>query len=261
MGRNLEDFEQIFGEAKPTYEGTINGSPKLNPFIFRVFASDPLHLILHVSDFRSHTWESILSIHQLDDLRDNIGISGSWSDFVNYVTASLKSKDVKLVMEWQSNMNDAVSAKLVARKSKGMPLLSVLLFKLSDYAASEAMANMSLELLRAYNVLQDSVIEQDRCCRLTQMISTEKDKSQTVKRKLDATINKEKQRFQNSSDIASTASPLNYETSSITAALNTTEKQPATEIQSSKVANRVVPAFRRAKVRGAVLHDDAEEDG
>ncbi|KAK9670593.1 hypothetical protein RND81_13G211600 [Saponaria officinalis] len=260
MEYNLEDFEPIFGEAKPTYEGApsiINGAPKLNPFLFRVFASDPFHLTVHVSDFRSYTWESIRSIHQLDDLRDNIGIGGSWSDFMNYVAASLKSKDVKLVMQWQSNLSGAVSAKLVARKSKGLPLLSVSLSKLVDSAASEAMANMSLELFKAYNVLQESsVTEQDGGSRLTPTVFTEKDKSLTVKRKLDT----EMQRFRNTSDIGSTASPLNSDTSSVTAALNNTEKQPATEVQSSKVAHRVVPAFRRAKVRGAVLHDAVEED-
>lgn len=34
--------------------------------------------------------------------RDNIGVGGSWSEFVDYVIASLKSEDVKLVLERQS---------------------------------------------------------------------------------------------------------------------------------------------------------------
>ncbi|KAH9622813.1 hypothetical protein KSS87_011219 [Heliosperma pusillum] len=227
MGSDLLDLETIFGEAKAEWEGgssSTNGVPELNPFLYRVYASDPSHLTLHVSDFRSYTWESRRSIHQLEDMRDSIGISGSWSDFVNYVVASLKSKDVKLVMKWQPNLNDAVSAKLVARKSKGMPLLSISLSKLDPSAATEATANMSLELFKAYNVLKDPFgTEQDRRCQLSQMISADKDKSLTVKRKLDAATNMEKQRFQKISDIGSTASPLNSETSSVTAALHTTE--------------------------------------
>jgi hypothetical protein len=35
--------------------------------------------------------------------RDNIGIGGSWSEFVDYVIASIKSEDLKLVMEGHSN--------------------------------------------------------------------------------------------------------------------------------------------------------------
>lgn len=31
--------------------------------------------------------------------RDNIGIGGSWSEFVDYLTTSLKSGDVKLIMD------------------------------------------------------------------------------------------------------------------------------------------------------------------
>ncbi|XP_074268520.1 uncharacterized protein LOC141591920 [Silene latifolia] len=258
MGCDLQELETIFGEAKAEWEGgssSNNGGPKLNPFLYRVYASDPSHLTLHVSDFRQNTWESRRSILQLEDMRDSIGISGSWSDFVNYVVTSLKSKDVKLVIKWQPKLNDAVSAKLVARKSKGMPLLTISLSKLDHSAASEAMANMSLELFKAYNILKDPFgTEQDRCCRLTHTISAEKeDKSLTVKRKLDTATNTEKQAFQKTSDIGSTASPLNSETSSVTAAQNTTQ------VQSSKVPHRVVPAFRRAKVRGAVLHDSDEE--
>ena len=35
--------------------------------------------------------------------RDNIGIGGSWSEFVDYVIASIKSEDLKLVMEGHSS--------------------------------------------------------------------------------------------------------------------------------------------------------------
>lgn len=31
--------------------------------------------------------------------RDNIGIGGSWTEFLDYVIASIKSEDTKLVME------------------------------------------------------------------------------------------------------------------------------------------------------------------
>ncbi|XP_048499102.1 uncharacterized protein LOC104894556 isoform X4 [Beta vulgaris subsp. vulgaris] len=198
MGLDLEEFQPIFGEAKAELEAssaTSNGDviSTLNPFLFRVFAADLSHLAFHVTDFRSNTWEALRSVHQLDDMRDSIGIGGSWSDFINYVIASLKSKDVKLVMDWQPKSSvGATSAKLVARKAKGMPLMSIPLTKLGPSAACEAVANLSLELFRAYNILQVSFgkvcfnvyPEQERCCQLTQVISAEKISSQLLKSNL-----------------------------------------------------------------------------
>ncbi|XP_048499093.1 uncharacterized protein LOC104894556 isoform X1 [Beta vulgaris subsp. vulgaris] len=274
MGLDLEEFQPIFGEAKAELEAssaTSNGDviSTLNPFLFRVFAADLSHLAFHVTDFRSNTWEALRSVHQLDDMRDSIGIGGSWSDFINYVIASLKSKDVKLVMDWQPKSSvGATSAKLVARKAKGMPLMSIPLTKLGPSAACEAVANLSLELFRAYNILQVSFgkvcfnvyPEQERCCQLTQVISAEKEKNQAVKRKLDV-VQLENQRLQRTSETGNITSPLNSDTSSVTAALNSSDKQPAAEVQSAKVAHRVVPAYRRAKVRGAVLCDPEEGEG
>lgn len=263
MGFDLQDFEPIFGEAKPEFEASATtneeGVQALKPYLFRVFVGDPTHLTFHVTDFRSYTWEARRSVHQLDDLRDSLGIGGSWSDFINYVTASLKSKDVKLVMDWQPKLNGVTSAKLIARKAKGMPLMSISLTKLGPSSASEAVANLSLELYRSYNILQDAFVkEQERCCQLTQVISAEKEKSQAVKRKLDI-MQLEQQRLQKT-ETGNIVSPLYSDTSSITAALNSSDKQPAAEVQSAKVAHRVVPAYRRAKVRGVVLCD-AEEEG
>lgn len=264
MATNFEDFEAIFGEAKPEWE-TTPSNPEclpLNPFLFRVFAADPSHLRFHATDFGSYTWEATRSLHQLEDMRDSIGIGGSWLDFMNYVISSLRSKDVKLVLEWQSNSNGAKFAKLVARKSKGLPLISISLSKLSNPAASEAMASLSLELFKAYTVLHDSFIsEQERCCQLSQVTSAEKEKSQAIKRKLDAAMHSESQRLQKTSDVGNIASPFDSDTSSVTAALNSSERQPAAEGQSTKVTSRVVPAHRRAKVRGAVLHDIEDGEG
>lgn len=53
---------------------------------------------------------------------------------------------------WILNMPSfpaAALAKLVAQKSKGMPLISISLVKLVDSAASEAIGNLSLQLLTA----------------------------------------------------------------------------------------------------------------
>ncbi|KAL0332639.1 UNVERIFIED_CONTAM: hypothetical protein Scaly_2165400 [Sesamum calycinum] len=91
-------------------------------------------------------------------VRDDIGIGGSWSEFVDYVTTSLKSGDVKLVMEDLYESGGASHAKLIAQKAKGMPL-SISLGKLVNSAASEAMANLSLELYKEFKDVQCSLIE------------------------------------------------------------------------------------------------------
>ena len=36
--------------------------------------------------------------------RDMIGIGGSWSEFIDYVIVSIKSDDVKLILEGQSKL-------------------------------------------------------------------------------------------------------------------------------------------------------------
>lgn len=50
-------------------------------------------------------------------------------------------------------------AKLVAQKSKGMPLISIPLTKLVGSAATEAMANLSLELFKAFNNVRYFLVE------------------------------------------------------------------------------------------------------
>uniref|UniRef100_A0A7C8ZRR1 Uncharacterized protein n=1 Tax=Opuntia streptacantha TaxID=393608 RepID=A0A7C8ZRR1_OPUST len=233
MVTNFEDFEPIFGEAKPEWE-TASSNPEcvpLNPFLFRVFAVDPSHLRFHATDFGSYTWEATRSLHQLEDMRDSIGIGGSWLDFMNYVTSCLRSKDVKLILEWQSKSNGAKFAKLVARKSKGLPLISISLCKLSNPAASEAMACLSLELFKAYTALHDSFMkEQERCCQLAPVISAEKEKNKAIKRRLDAAMHSESQRSQKTSDMGTIASPFNDDTSSVTAALNSSGLKFAIEL-------------------------------
>ncbi|KAL2906902.1 Ribosomal large subunit pseudouridine synthase C [Bienertia sinuspersici] len=262
MGFDLEEFIPIFGEAKPELEASTpsndDDTPTLNPYLLGCLQLTSLTLL----------FMSLIFVPTLGRLiRDSIGIGGSMSDFINYIMASLKSKDVKLVMGWKSNCG-AISAKLIARKTKGMPLMSISLIKLGPTAASEAMANLSLELYKTYNMLQASFVkvglnvypEQERCCQLTQVISAEKEKSQAVKRKLDA-MQSEQQGLPKTRETGNIVSPLNSDTSSVTAALNSSDKQPAAEVQSTKVANRVVPAYRRAKVRGVKLSDHEEEEG
>lgn len=53
---------------------------------------------------------------------------------------------------------DAVRAKLIAQKAKGMPRITISLSKLVDAAATEAVANLSLELYKSFKNVQNLLI-------------------------------------------------------------------------------------------------------
>nr|KJB71047.1 hypothetical protein B456_011G119000 [Gossypium raimondii] len=171
----LEEFEPIFGEPKVEWTGSCSGLGQSSAFVFYVHSPDSSHLRICVSDFRHTTWESVRSVWQLEDMRDSVGIGGSWSDFIHYLVASIKSEDVKLLLEALPDSNDTKSAKLVAQKSKGMPRISFSLTKLTGAAASDAVANLSQELFKAFKGLQYLFMEeQERRLQLTKVISVEK---------------------------------------------------------------------------------------
>ncbi|XVF58809.1 hypothetical protein PTKIN_Ptkin07bG0096000 [Pterospermum kingtungense] len=99
MPAMLEEFEPIFGEPRVEWAGSCSGSGQSSGFLSHVHSPDSSHLRICVSDFRDSTWESVHSVSQLEDMRDSVGIGGSWSDFIHYVIASIKSEDVKLLLE------------------------------------------------------------------------------------------------------------------------------------------------------------------
>ncbi|GMY12506.1 U2 small nuclear ribonucleoprotein auxiliary factor-like protein [Fagus crenata] len=252
----FEDFEPIFGEPKVEWASAqAQDSDPLPPFLFRVHASDPSHLTIHVTDFHSNTWEAVKSVVQLEDMRDNIGIGGSWSEFVDYVIASIKSEDLKLVMEGHSNSGGAAYAKLVGQKLKGMPLIFISLTKLVDSAASEAMANLSLELFKAFKNMRFLLREeQEQTIQLTKVISAEKEKNETIQSQLDYYSKRQKFQKMNATDKADVSAPP-----MINGLQNSPDKLKDQDAGSTKVTNRVVPAFRRAKVRGAFLQDTEDD--
>ncbi|CAN1224361.1 hypothetical protein LINGRAPRIM_LOCUS870 [Linum grandiflorum] len=113
MGFDFEEFESIFGEPKAGWAKTseLGGSAPLRRFLMHVFAPDYYHLKIQVTDYNSITFEAVKSLSQLEDMRDSIGIGGSWSEFVDYLISSLKAEDVKLVLEkvLDSDANDVMA--------------------------------------------------------------------------------------------------------------------------------------------------------
>ncbi|KAK4416663.1 hypothetical protein Salat_2491800 [Sesamum alatum] len=226
------------------------------PFLFHVHAdgNDRSGLRVIATDFQSNTFQAIKSRLQLEDLRDDIGIGGSWSEFVNYVTTSLRSGDVKLVMEGFLESGGASYAKLIAQKAKGMPRISISLGKLVDGAASAAMANLSLELYKEFKEVQHSLVEeQESKYQLTKVVAAEQEKNVTLQKQLDMLLNSRKQKLQKLSDRD------NSDSTSVMVSQDSPDKHAAYNPSSTKGASRVVPAHRRSKVRGAVL-DDTEDD-
>ncbi|KAL6958051.1 hypothetical protein U1Q18_040401 [Sarracenia purpurea var. burkii] len=249
----IEDFEPIFGEAKA--EWSAPNSPPLRSFLFHVHACGSSSLRFHVTDFHSNTFEAVRSIEQLDDMRDMIGIGGSWSEFLDYLIASIKSGDARLILEGQSRPEGAAYAKLVAQKSKGMPLISISVARLADAAAKEAMANISLELYKAFKSMHNLLTnEQERCCQLTKVISAKQEKNETIQRQLDAVLYPKRQKLQKMNDKA------NLDSLMVNGSPDSPDKLAAQNAGSTKVTKRVVPAYRRAKARGVILQD-TEDDG
>ncbi|KAA0040751.1 hypothetical protein IC582_024724 [Cucumis melo] len=236
----LQDFAPIFGE--PTRVEWVNrGSLSLHQFLFHVYTPSPSQLRFLVTDFHSNTWESTKSAFQLEDMRDDIGIGGAFSEFVDYIVASMKFGDVRLCMEGQSGKDGAACVKLIAQKSKGMPVFSISLTKLIDSAASEAMATMSLGLFNSLKEKECSLVkEQEHSLQLATMISTEKEKNENIQTQLGQYRKKQKLQNMNAS--------------------NSPDKSAVHNIGSTKTTNRVVPAHRRAKTRGALLQDSEDDN-
>eukprot|EP00257_Ricinus_communis_P025222 XP_025012636.1 uncharacterized protein LOC8281213 isoform X2 [Ricinus communis] len=183
----FEEFKAIYGEPKAEWvtNSSVLGSVPLRRFLMHVFAPDYYHLKFLATDFHSNTFHALKSVVQLEDMRDSIGIGGSWSDFVDYIIASVKSEDVKLVLEKRSDSDGPTCAKLVAQKAKGMPVISISLTKLEDSAANNALENLSFSLFKALKSAQNLVVQETgRSSQLTNLILVEKDGSERIQGEL-----------------------------------------------------------------------------
>ncbi|KAK9135032.1 hypothetical protein Syun_014362 [Stephania yunnanensis] len=273
MVNGFGGLEPIFGEAANAQSGS-------HPFLFHVHALDASRIRIHVTDFHSHTWEALLSVQQLEELRDNIGIGGSWSEFLDYFISSLKSDTVKLVVVKkrpgemvdnhsvsEAGSSDETIARLTAHKSKGMPLLSISLERLMNSSANDAMSNLSLELFKAFKSRCNGTIKEDGSLdKLSKKFSTEQSYSSNETQEKDV-------RIQNGPDV----SPLSkkqtipkfdlsdkvlhagkkLDSVSVSAMDYSLDNQSIPDSSPSKVSKRrTAPAYRRAKVRGAILDDN-----
>ncbi|KAK4393756.1 hypothetical protein Sango_1846400 [Sesamum angolense] len=179
--------------------------------------------------------------------RDDIGIGGSWSEFVDYVTTSLKSGDVKLVMEDLYESGGASHAKLIAQKAKECHD-SLFHLDATDFI-SKVMTSIRLN---STVESENTPAEQESKYQLTKVVAAEQEKNVTLQKQLDMLLYSRKHKLQKISDRD------NSDSTSVMVSQDSPDKH-AYNPSSTKGANRVVPAYRRSKVRGAVL-DDTEDD-
>ncbi|XP_071704250.1 uncharacterized protein [Rutidosis leptorrhynchoides] len=254
MEMELKDFEPLFGEPKTIeWSAASSASTPIRTFLFQVHASqDSCHLRFHVTDFFSNSFEALQSIQQLDDMRDDIGIGGSWSEFLEYLVNSIKLGDVKLVLEG-SNSDGPESARLIVQKSKGMPRISISLRKLVGTVANEAMARLSLDMYKAFKSNHQLLVEeQESRNRLAKMLSAEQEKSEHALKQLDG-LYSNRHKFQKTHD------KFTSDTSSGPTLNDVSDKQPDQNPSPMKQTKRVLPAHRRSKVRGVLLQDTEDD--
>ncbi|KAJ1412967.1 hypothetical protein SESBI_20120 [Sesbania bispinosa] len=114
-----------------------------------------------------------------------------------------------------------------------MPLITIPLTRLVDSRASEAMSNLSLSLFKAFKSVKCSLVEeQENSIRLTNMTAAEKERNETIQQP------EQRQKFQKISNSEKAGVSTN-------GLQNSPDKQAARDTGSTKVKNRVVPAYRR----------------
>ncbi|KAJ4775776.1 U2 small nuclear ribonucleoprotein auxiliary factor-like protein [Rhynchospora pubera] len=267
--KGFANFDPIFGEAKSELHEEPASSSSFRPILFQAYAIDSSRLRILASDFFSLSWDRLLTVSDLEDLRDDIGIGGSWSDFVDYLKSALSTGEVKIVLRDSD-------AKLVAFKSKGLPRITFPLEKLEDPAVSDANATFSVSLFQAYKTKQkDCLKEQERSSQLMGLLSSEREKNEILQKQIDSLsfLSKRKVSKPKMHDTSASTSiqlptdTVNNSDQAIPSQAQivepiTGEKQvEATKnSQPPKVTKRLAPVSRRARVRGVSLKSTAEDD-
>ncbi|KAF3340852.1 hypothetical protein FCM35_KLT09696 [Carex littledalei] len=266
--KGFTDFDPIFAEAKSELHHEPASSSS-RPILFHAYAIDSSRLRIVATDFLCLSWDRVLSVSDLEDLRDDIGIGGTWSDFVDYLKSSLSTGEVKIVSS-ESN------AKLVAFKSKGLPRISLSLEKLEGPPVNDAKANFSKCLFQTYKSKQtDYLKEQEHSLQLMGLLSSEREKNEILQKQLDSLsfLSKRKVSKPKIHDTpASTSLQMPSGTVSNsdeilpsqgqTAVPTTGEEQVEAkkDPQPVKVTKRVAPTSRRARVRGVSLKSTVDDD-
>ncbi|XP_024382031.1 uncharacterized protein [Physcomitrium patens] len=272
-------FEPVFGKA----QGRLESSPShdLLPFLFYLRAKNSDHLLIHLTDFHANTWYSDMSTEYLEDMKDDIGIGGSWEDFITYVRAVFLSNNVTILLKGSLSAiasEGATSAKLVGQKAKGTPKFRVKLTKLQGIAATDAMGTISVEMFNVFRSQAASLSsETARTLQLSTAFLHEKARADVLQERLDAlSFNKKKSRFRPmlAFDDPTMTQPLATQNTMIASVLEDfstpgiqptgpstqteSKVKPATKTIHAPPRLRAAPIMRRSKRRKDAEDDDDE---
>ncbi|KAG0453592.1 hypothetical protein HPP92_024896 [Vanilla planifolia] len=225
---------------------------------------------MEIPPARFHPLENKVTPKSL--LRDEVGIGGSWNDFVHYFAASLSEGNVQLILGGVDDLHsesDAKHAKLIAHKSKGLPRISLSLGKLVNLSAKGVTVNIPLALFKALKSKQNDIVKgQEQLSRMEEMLSSERERNRNLQKQLDAFSFSSKRKASKISE-KSPNIPENLENNDLVvskaeqSSANTScmEKQSQRDAQHIKGSQRAVPAYRRSKVRGVSLRGNEDDDG
>lgn len=266
----MDAFSAVFGQAEGSLEEAVPCA--LLPFVFLLHSSDGKSLRLHISDFHSNTWQAVRTPELLEDLRDQVGIGGSWDDFLQYIRDAFSSDNVKLILGGPASSiggHGATSARVVAQKSKGMPRISLNLEKLIGPSEEDAMGLITIELLKAYRHQSNALeTEQKSVSQFKEMLAKSKEEVRLLQEQVDATLYRGKRRgrvgaSQFSADaIEASLSQFDARNGSTqdTSAIKPDDSKPKASGKVVPLRNKVHLAHaKRSKQRGSRLAD-ADED-
>ncbi|XP_052153649.1 uncharacterized protein LOC127771751 [Oryza glaberrima] len=258
MAMAMDAFGSVFGEAKPPV--TIRMRPVLFHAHAHAHTDDVSQLRLLATDLHSLAWDRSLSLSDIDDLRDDVGIGGSCSDFLDYLKSCLSSGEVNLL--FPHNGLDRVH--LVATKAKGLPRITISLNTLTHSTLNDVIANFSLSLYAAFRTTQDHASrEQERASKLMETLSSEKEKNEIMQKQLEALSFLDKRKATKPKLVANQVPSVSDVTQGsdqvIVPAQQQTPVVSPIKVPPAKATKRIAPVSRRARVRGALLQDTEED--
>eukprot|EP00249_Psilotum_nudum_P013607 c24421_g1_i1 orf=174-995(+) len=273
MTRSLRGFEAVFGQAEGALEASVPCA--LLPFTYFLQVQDDDCLRLQITDFHSNTWQTVRTSEQLEDLRDEVGIGGTWSDFLNYMRDAFLSNNVKLLLGGPASSvggHGATSAKVITQKEKGTPRVSMSLEKLASPFVEDTIGNIAFELFKAFkHQSSELAAEKIRTSQLSQLLAAEQEKLQKLQQQIDASSFTGKKRgrgssqLQHTSLLAGTSTASQYGINSIdpvasaqTSAVPGDSKGKTTSKATVSHKAHIAHA-RRSKQRGTRLADVDEE--
>ncbi|CAO2162921.1 unnamed protein product [Urochloa humidicola] len=252
----------VFGEAQPEYGDRDADAPPLRPVLFHAHAHSEGPFRVVATDLRSLAWHCSLDLDDLQDLQDDVGIGGSCSDFLDYLYASFSSAQVKLLFPAAQGPH---TAQLVATKAKGLPRITLSLHPVAASELKDAIADFSLALYASYKTKQERASrEQERVSQLMESLASEREKSEVMQKQLEALSFLDKRKATKPKLVTDqvpsvSGAPLGSDQVIVPVQKQTSVASPS-KVAPAKATKRVAHVSRRARVRGALLQDDDDDE-